>query len=554
MSSVGGASDRSMAEEQIRRMRETTAAREADQAKQQNTKIRNLNETHQAELEEVKDDHSKALDHAREQSRETLSRRDMKYQKDVESLREMHVKALQRQVTDADSVKAEMKKTSKAEMNRVETTSDQQKEMLTKNFENELRHKDSELEDFANTSRNKQSDAADRLKKNLNDRHEEDTLALVKDRDDRVLELQNRVTEIRHEKTEAIRDLEAKKGEGEERLIHNSNLALEHEQKTNAANLQENRKDLKTGLDRLRERYERASTSNRQNLEDTRAELTKDLKARVGTKLQATSDDYERLKAEQPRIEMRSKREKARELSDLRDNMQANIESLETARKGTVEASNAKNKTEIEQILKKDEGTLHESNRYYQDKLATLAQSAQEKSVNGDQDASRLLNQEKTTSNTRFNKLKSFNDAEQSKLRDYFDRASDSLRENYDVALRDMRARNQNEQQALFASFSKRSQENDAKFQTAMGDQSAHYEQKIADIQDSHQKELRETQISLTRQKNDVVKKSEGEIKTQASQYEYRIAKIEESHAKQLDDLKRKHEETLAIMTKTRQA
>jgi hypothetical protein len=48
-------------------------------------------------------------------------------------------------------------------------------------------------------------------------------------------------------------------------------------------------------------------------------------------------------------------------------------------------------------------------------------------------------------------------------------------------------------------------------------------------------------------------KKDQGDLATQSAQSEYRIAKLEETHKREIEDLKRKQQEALANITKTKQ-
>lgn len=552
MSAIGGAGDRG--DEQLRKARELASRRETEQAKQQAQRIKGLHESHATELAQSEKNHEKQLDILKERSREQLTSRDMRYQKEMDDLRDLHAKQLQRQRSEAESVLTETQRSLKNENERVRETTDQQKEILQKTYGKEMRAKEAQFEKFADESRDQQEGASTLLKKRLAAAHTKELDSLIKDRDHRIGELQKRVENANSASEEKYAHLETQKRTTEDRLLHDSRVALEQERETNRLMQNEAREDVKANIEQIKNRFEKAAAANRRASEDARDGLQGSVVGRLNKKISALEDDKSRLENSEPRTKVANDRQKNRELQHLRDSMQENIENLEDIRKETLASANEKTQQEIKKMQRMNTEAVGGRDRFYQDKIALDNGRNAERLDQLELNSQRLLNQEKTTSQTRFEKLKGSSEMEQGKLRAYFERATASMKDNFEETLREMRERNQKEKQQLFSSFAKRSQENDTKFQQQLSDVQIKYERQIAEIQEDHLKELKDQQAMAERMRKDVTKKSDLELKTQASQFEYRLAKIEDSHSKQIEDLKRKHDESLANLTKTRQA
>lgn len=552
MAAVGGAGgDRS---EEIRKIREGAAKRESEQAKSQAQRINNLHETHETELETIQKGHERELDTLKTKSREQLSSRDMRYQKEIDGLRELHAKQLQRQKMDADTVLSQTQKSLKGENARVRETTDQQKEIIRSAYDQELKEREGRFEEYVKESRQGQQESTLEVKKKMSNVHAKETDALVKDRDKRIAELQKKTENVGQAKDEKYRLLENQKKQMEDRLLHDSRQALGRERETNLAIQKENRQDLEASVEQIKNRYEKAAETNRRDMEGARGNLEDSVMGRMNAKIRVLEDEKANLTSAQPRDRVASERQKSRELQNLRDNMQANIDNLQEVRDETLAAANEKTKTEIARVSKGNDTALNTQNRFYQDKIAQDTIRNTERLDRVEMESARLLGSEKASNTTRFEKLKGFSEMEQGKMRAYFERATTAMKENFEETLREMRERNQKEQQQLFSQFAKRSQENDAKFQGQMGELTVRYERQIADIQENHMKEMKDQQAVVEREKKEASRKSNATLSAQSSQFEYRINKIEESHAKQIADLKRKHDESLANLVKSRQS
>ncbi|MEK7357320.1 MAG: hypothetical protein AAB250_12785, partial [Bdellovibrionota bacterium] len=285
-----------------------------------------------------------------------------------------------------------------------------------------------------------------------------------------------------------------------------------------------------------------------------RDDLSKTVNDRLNDQVTSLKATNTNLKNDNVRQRVKLENEKEREVRNVRDALGANIENLEHIRRETLVSANSQVHGEIDKINKKSETAIKSNNQFHNERKSMDDLRNEERYSRSQFDGKRQLDNEKMSSEVRFDKLKSFNELEQGKMAAYFERASASMKDNFENTLREMRDRNKREQEQMFSSFTKQAQETDQKFQQKIGEVSLSYEKKIAELQELHLKSSKDQGAVAERQKNEVAKKGDLELKTQASQYEYRIAKNEEKHKRELDAVERKFQETLANLTKTRQS
>jgi hypothetical protein len=554
MSSVNSASDRNSTEDGTRRVRESYQNKETETNKKHSQELKHITEAHQEEIERLKKDHTAELEDLKERTRDAISGRDMKYQKEIEDLRDFHQKQLMRTAQEAETKEARTEKALKEDSSRLAHTSEQQKKLMRNAYEEQLRSKDRGLEEFGETAKAKQNESQNSLRTRLNQAHETELSSVVKDRDNRISGQKQEMEDYRRAKDATIKMLEHKELSERERLLNEHSTDIHNVQADNKQNLDSERDQFDRSLQKNRERYDKALRQKADEGQEARENLADTVTGRYGKKLSQVESELRNAKAENERMRVRDMQQKSVELGDLRDAMQNNIEHLEESRRGVVDASNKKTHSEIDRVNKSHDIAITSTNRFYQDKLAEENLRQGERLSEKEADFSRTFSHEKTSNESRFERLKSTNDLEQGKMRGYFEKATSSMKDNFETALKEMRERNRKDQEIIFSSVSKQAQENDAKFQNRLTQLTTSYERQLADLQDKHQKELKDQMTGSDRQKHEMEKKAATDMTSQSAQYEYRLSKMQDAHKQEIKSLQVKHEESLANLTRNRQA
>jgi hypothetical protein len=551
--SVKSASERSGNGDEVRRTRETYQGRETENAKKQSKQLKNLSEAHNEEILQLQEDHQKQLAELKDKTSEAISRRDIQYQKEMDELREMHNKQLQRVSQDAETKMARSEEASKEEKERGEKISQQQRDILKGSYESQLRDRDKHFEDYSANATKTQSEDLKRSRGRQQEVHDKELYTVIKDRDDRIASQQRSTSDRIKYKDEQLKDLEKSRQNEKARLLANHEVSLRNAGENEVSMAENSREVLKDGIRRNREYYERKVDKMQEENEGSRTRLSESVNDRINNHLTQVEGDFQKLKDDQPRMRVKYEQQKSRELNNLRDSLGDNIRQLEDVRGQTVEASNGKTKVEIERINKANDEFIGRTNKFFQDKISMENSRSDERQLRSELDHKKQLSNEQISNKSRFEKLKNASETDQGKMRAFFERSAGSMRENFENTLRDMRERNKRDQEQMFAQFSKTAQENDEKFQQKVNEISGRYERQLVDTEEVHAKEMKDQQTVADRQRAELQKKADTDIKSQASQYQYRLAKTEDLHKRENDQLEKRHQESLANLTKNRQ-
>jgi hypothetical protein len=477
----------------------------------------------------------------------------MQFQKEIDDLRSMHQKQLQKLATDADGGREQTMAVAKAEVDRVNTASEEQKNRLTKEFEGQIEAKEKNLDKIATNIRDTSQNETTDLKKKLTQAHTRELHDLMKQRVEENNEHQRMQDHLLESKDNQAQAIEQTKDRQATRMTQEFERNINNERET-FRNLDEiNRENMSAGVLSNRDKFDKATAQIRKDQVEDRQRMAEALGG-AGSRARYLENQNQALKDQAVRDRTKSEATKATELKNLRDSMMANVDRLEDARKQTVEAANMRSKEQIDKMSQTSDQNLNRTNKYYLEKISGDEIRNQERFQSQAADSERMISKEKISGDSRATRLQNANDLEQSKMRNYFDRASAQMRDNFDIKLREMRANNQKDQDALFASFNKTAMQNDAKFQQSIADINAKYEKQLNDVQEMHGKELKDQQMQAERDKKEMAKRSDLDLQVTNSQWQNRVAKLQEQHAKEMDEVNRRHQEALANLGKTRQA
>lgn len=477
----------------------------------------------------------------------------MRYQKEIDDLREMHQKQRMKEAVESDNRAARAIEGVKGEVEKVRAVGDQQRENVKKTLLGEIAERDRKLAEQSVEARERFRSEVGDVKSNLNKAHEKEIKAVSQSREEALGDLKNQYSALREAKDEQIKSLDRNFNSQTKRRQINQEATISAERMDAKVAIDNQREGFERGLEKNRERYRDALADARGEMSDARESLAKTADERINGRVVSLENDYQRLKHDLVRARVDGEVQKHREVANARDSFAKNIEVYERERKDLVGATNESTKREIARVNEANERALVGSNAYFQDKIAT------EDIRTGERFATQKLDFDKRAAHTeirtedRFGRLKSAADAEAGRQRAYFENAASAMRENFDNSLREMRSRNAQEQQRLFAQFAQQSAESDRKSQQKLAETTARFEQQMAEMNERHQKELKEIQTLSERKLKETEKRGQQETQTVSSQLSYRISKNEELHKNELEDMRRKHEEALANLTKTRQ-
>ena len=172
MSSVGSADKRSGQDEVTRATRESYQQKEAEQVKRHAQSMKRMSEAHRKEIAELEAQHNLQISELKNRASEAISARDLRYQKEMEELRSMHQKNVQRQANESETARRQIESVYKSQAEANKAAQTQQTELMRGQFTEDLKRKDAEFEDFAKRTREASQKSLGETRRKLNQAHE----------------------------------------------------------------------------------------------------------------------------------------------------------------------------------------------------------------------------------------------------------------------------------------------------------------------------------------------------------------------------------------------
>ncbi len=547
---VDSASNRANNEETLQRTRENYNNRESEETKKHKQEIKRMTEAHTQEVQKIQADHTRNLNELKEKSKDLLTGHDMKYQKDIDDLKEMHQKQLTRTMQDDDVKIKQAQDSNSGETQKIKQIGDRQREALIKNYENELREKDEKLSLTSNQGNDKMHDATEFIKKRYNDKYDKDMKLVAEDRDRKIDEDRNQYNLLRKNKDGQLNQLSKAKESDRSRLLKNfeNNIVMEREDRHASDVIVKQQFD--NAIHKDQEKYKKALDSRDAQFEDARNGIDGRISSRIDNQVKGLQGENQKLKGENKRDVFMADKHKKIEMGHLVDDYEKKLELSEGGRQAFVENVNQKTHKQFDQLNKKNNDLLYMTNRYYKEEITLDKAKNQEGQLSKEALHDAETSRNAVQGEVRLNKIKNINENEQLRLRDYFENSSRSMQENFDQRLDAVRIKNKEDQDRLFASFNKQAHENDRQFQEKISEVSIKYENEIGKMNDQHLRDMKEIKAESDRRLKAQYKFDQESIDKQKSQLDYRLSKVEESHKKDIEDINRRHEATLADLSR----
>ncbi len=551
---VDSTNNRTNSDDSLQRARENYTSRESEETKKHKQEIKRMTEAHNQEIEKLEADHTKTLNELKEKSKDLLSSHDMKYQKDIDDLREMHQKQLARSMQDEDAKIKKAEESHSGENDKIKRITDRQREDLIRNYEVELKDKDEKLSQAGNQSKDKMLEASDAIKRRLNDKYEKDMKLVYEDRERKVEEDHNQYDTLRRNKDSQITQITKAKEMDRNRLIKNFETNIDVDRADRSASDAVVKQQFDDAIRKDQDKYKKALDFRDAQFEDARNGIDGRITNRIDNQVRSLQSENQKIKGESKRELYMADRQKKIEKGHLVDDYEKKLEISEKNRGEFVEHVNETTHKQFDELNKKNSDLLYSTNKYYKETMGLDKARNQEADMQKES-----LHESETTRNemqntVRMNKIKNINENEQGRLRDYFEGSSRVMQENFDQRLDAVRIKNKEDQDRLFAAFNKQAHENDRQFQEKLSEVSMKYENEIGKMNDQHVKDMKEIKSENDRRLKAQNKFDQDEIDKQKSQLDYRMAKVEESHKKNIEDINRRHEATLADLSRMKGA
>lgn len=369
MSSVGSSDSSNRQDDTVRRTREEAKANEAELARKHRKEIRRVSEQHAQEIEKLKAQHAESIKALKEASSGTITKRDHKYQQDMDKMRELHTKQLQQNADETQRREEALREAMGGDNGREKIRNDERIQKLSGEYKENLQEKDRAMTEALKMARDGQQSGISENRKKLEKAHKMEIEAIKAERNETVGHLQKTLTDTRETSDDRLREMQIQKLRQTQTASENLMDAVRNERDARVDSEGLLRQGFESGIQNTKDRYEKAMKKEREANQVSTRQLKTTTANRLDNQLRRLERENSELKDANVRDRVKLKQEKELEVDHLRDAWGKNIDRYQEDREAIVRSSNEKGARDIAEVRSDLEKQITSTNRFYRGKM-----------------------------------------------------------------------------------------------------------------------------------------------------------------------------------------
>lgn len=542
MSSVGGSGGSDRSDEVVRKAREDYRKKESDLIKKHQKEMQKVEEANERKVSDLKQSQDKQIGRLQKDSRETITARDHKYQKEIDDLRTMHRRQLQQAVEENQQTQQKYSSGKKLETNQMREQNDSRLRDLQDGHAQEIQKKTQEFQNNLQEMNEEQKGAIKENRNKLEQKHQERITDLVETREKDIAELQEKFNSYKRSAENKIEDLEVRSFKDRTKASNEVINNIRRERMTHTDNLAAAKEGYDSALEKTRERYEKANSLRGDQQEEFRKEMNKNVEDRVMSKIYQLESDKADAKVEQTLLRAQMKRQNDKEIENLRQDFNRNIEGYEMDRREALDMSNQRNAENMRVLTNKHNQVFGEAmKRNLNDKTA-----AQYRNQNAVQDIQKdfgaRVEQQKIQADIRVKNI--YDQTEEGKARAYEQHKEEieAMKFNQGEEIKALRKQMEDDKRAVVDNLKDQMRKQEVSHTEKNALLVQKYEKQIATLNDQLNKERRDHDDYVRRTIAGMQQEQKLQLEAQDNKFSERARQMQERHAEELKSESKRHQ------------
>ena len=532
-------------DEAVIKAREEYRKKEAELVKKHNKEIQALQERYIQELDKKDRVNTEMLKGAREKSQDSLTRKDMRYQKEMEDLRRMHTKQLEKLMQDNRDRLETQVKTSRSEVKQANLGKKDRETELHNRYEGQSAAEAQKFSEKLQELREDQKETIGEIRSKLNTAHEKELEYLHDDRNEAVSQLKNDYRKLRQSSQERIKNQETRHMNDKLRMqsSHMDNIHRETEMHNKIQEI--SREGYQDGLKEVRNRLARAREEDLQKQSAINSDFKSSVDDRVTNQVNRLERDLSKARNANVMDRAAAERDADRQVANMRDAYQEKFNYLEKAREETLRQSNDINAANTKKVHEDANKQMANNTRYYISRMELENLKNRQALESAEQDFA--LRQDYTAENaeSRINRIRSQADSKEKSLRENFSSNVTVLRTTNEEEKKDMRLALHKETEERLALMKEQFQKQEVEHQRKQADVALKYEKQIESMNDQFNREKRLRDNREKRLVNELKRSHDAQIEALKSKYEDQNKETQVALEREKREVTRRYEEKL---------
>jgi hypothetical protein len=544
MSSINSSdSSSNRQDEVVRRNREDYKQKESELVKKHQKEIRRLNETHYAEVEGLKESHTDQMQEMQQKSRENLSRRDMKYQREIENLRNLHRKQMSDLSEDAQSKVSFAEKESDNRISQAERQFTERAAELNDSHLAESQQKEKAFEENLQDLRETQKEAIESNRDKLNSKHEREMKTLVEGGSTDRAELNRAYRNYRQNAEGRLKQQELQHMRDKERASDNFLGAMKNERIAESEVAENMRQGFRDSIQDVEEKYSNQRRKDMKNAAIADEELRHGVYGRINGKVRSLENDVRDLEAKNVRDRVSRDQAKAREMKNLKDAYQANVDDYKHQKEELLVQSRESNHDDIQELQGEHSQQMQNTTRQYLGRMQMENAKNREAITSLKNDFEARQEQTSTQADHRVKNVVDSVNEDKARMTKNYQTNFDLMRQQQSDEVKNLQMDHMQNKAEALERLKEQMRQRELQHQEKLTLLKGKYEKQIAELNDRRTVEKRTSDEYIKRQADDLKRSHQMELETQQSQFRDKIAKLQEQHDVEMQTLNSRHEE-----------
>lgn len=548
MSSVGS-SDSSNAsrtqEETIRKTREAASTNESELVKKHQRELRRISEEHYAEVENLNKAHQAQMNDLRKTTGSDVSERDHKYQQEIEDLRGLYHKQLQDQANESQRRDEGLRKANTGDLNTEKAHAEQRFEKLNEDYGKGRIEQEHSFGDALKENRETQKNTIEDNRDKLARQYELEAKSLKDERNMRVGGLQKGYDDYRQSAEARSRDQDLRHFQDQERSSANLLRAVQKERLGRRDSEEVLRDGFKDGLEQTRERFEKAASNEREAGHVSREQMKSTVGDRIENQVTRLEHDKEDLKDGNIRQELKMKQKQRREIADITDSYQKNMDNYKEQRDEAVRSSNDRTHKDVQKVRKELDGQAVETNRFYRMEEAEQNQIHRSAYDNLKGDFELRNEQSKSTADKRVKNLYEQTAEDKARMSELQVENHTASQHSHQDDMKALRANLEADKQIAVNNLQERLQRQELQHSDRMSQVVAKYEKQLQTLKDQMTHEKKSGDDNLKRSVEEMQRQHKLSVDQMATQTRDRLRMVDAHHSEELRSVNKRNDEKM---------
>jgi hypothetical protein len=556
MATINSSDNGSTRETEVtRRNRDDYKNNETEMTKRHQKEIRRLTEQFNSEIEKLKKNHESHLNDLKKSSAETFSKRDHRYQQDVEGLRNLHRKQVQESAANANRTLDATRSVSETELELGKNRNHEALRSQAENFQQTIRDQENTVSKTIEEMRAEQKNARESYHKKQNAAHEKEMKQVTENFQKEIQEAQTQDRTYRKASTAQMRNMQIQLLQDKKDASENLHDVVASERLDHVANEQALRKGFREQLGRVRDRYADGMEEGRMTQEQAAENVRDEVRGRVDGQQRRLEQEVRDLKNQNARDHIGRKRLADSEIQSVRYSMGENVKEALRTRDESLHASNRRRAEDMSELDKDHSRDLVEINRDYLERMHTQNDQGRTALDQLKSDYRARNDHARITADSRVKHVMSNTELEKDRMGEHYDNSKQMMTDSHREELSQIRSiTNKQKVDAIeqMKDFMRRQEVGHAE---KMAAQQTRFDRDMARLNDELVKQKRENDEALKRLTSQLDRQKNAEIEALNIQNQAKIRKAETQHHEEMRTVNMRNQERMdQLLTNVKKA